>query len=255
MPTAPFSPPSGVTALAEPPAEARPWWRPHAIALAAMAAVLSVLTWQVIVYGPLTALDWPVHEAADANQPTGWSMALSVLVARLGQRAVTIPLMLLAAGWCAWKLRSARPVVAVVVSLGSLYVLGYGLKYAVGRTPPRTEMDAVFMPGFVSYPSGHAANAALTYAFIAVLLWGASGWRPDRRLLRIGLAVSAVPTAAVGVLMVSLDYHWLSEIPTGWLLGYVVLGIGRLALGPPRPAAPGGSGPPGTDGDERAAAG
>ncbi|GLU46936.1 phosphatase PAP2 family protein [Nocardiopsis ansamitocini] len=212
---------------------------------------LALLTWQVVVQGPVTALDWPLHVHLDARQPEGWLMELAVLVARLGQRAVTVPLLLGAALWATWHQRGPRPLLATLTGLASLAVMGTLLKVAVGRTPPVVGVDvvspglgnvvdwavsfvslgAVAFDGYVSFPSGHSANAALTYPLLALLLFGPCGARPDPRKARIAVWWAIVPVAAVGAMMTVLDYHWATESIGGWLLGAGVLLVALLVLG------------------------
>ncbi|MFC7326670.1 phosphatase PAP2 family protein [Marinactinospora rubrisoli] len=228
------------------------WWRPHVLGLAVATAALAAVTWQVVSGGPLTVLDWPVHEVVDARQPTGAPLALCVAVARLGQRWLTAPVLLGLAAWVSWRRRDRRPLLAAATGLASLAVAGTLLKVAVGRTPPVVGLDAVSpglenvaawlaavlspggppYDGFVSFPSGHTANAALTYPLLAWLLFGRNGRWPDPRALRWALAGAAVPVLAVGVMMTVLDYHWASEALGGWALGIAVALLGRLALGP-----------------------
>lgn len=246
--------------------------RSSAVWLVVAAAALAAVTWQVLAGGPVTALDWPVHAFVDPRQPEGPLLAAAVAVARLGQRLVTVPLLVGLALWAALRGRGFRPVLAVLTGLGSLAVLGTLLKVAVGRTPPVLGVDvvtpgldnvaawagAVLVPGaapfegYVSFPSGHSANAALTYPLAAWLLFGAHGVFPHARRLRFALGCSLVPVAAVGAMMTVLDYHWLSESLGGWLLGAVVLLVARLVLGADGAAAADGRG---TRTDRRAVAG
>lgn len=218
--------------------------------LAVAAGALTAVTWQVIVGGPVTALDWPVHAFVDPRQPEGPLLWAAVATARLGQRLITIPLLVGLAIWAMRRGRGWRPLGAVLTGLGSLAVLGTLLKVGVGRTPPVLEVDtvspgagniaawvyALLVPGappfdgYVSFPSGHAANAALTYPLAAWLLFGANGVFPHARRLRYALGCSLLPVAAVGVLVTVLDYHWLSESVAGWLLGAVVLLVALLVL-------------------------
>ncbi|MEY9213860.1 phosphatase PAP2 family protein [Thermobifida halotolerans] len=238
--------------------------------LAAAVAALAVVTWQVLVQGPLTALDWPVHALVDPRQPEGPLLALAVAVARLGQRLVTVPLLVGLGLWAVLRGNGPRPILAVLTGLGSLAVMGTLLKVAVGRTPPVLGVDVVApgwgnvvdwagaallsgagsYEGYVSFPSGHSANAALTYPLAAWLLFGGSGLFPHPRRLRFALGFSLVPVAAVGTMMTVLDYHWLSESLGGWLLGAVVLLTARLVLGPGSRA-----GSPGRGGNGRVLAG
>ncbi|WP_052745558.1 phosphatase PAP2 family protein [Allosalinactinospora lopnorensis] len=233
-------------------AAARGWWRPYAVGLMAAGTILALVTWQVVARGPLTALDWPTHEYLAARQPEGAAHTLAVGAARLGQRWLTAPILLLVGVWGALRRRDPRPVLAAVTGLVSLAVLGGLLKVYVGRTPPLMGIDmvdaglgnvadglgwivtlgAVPFDGFVSYPSGHTANAALTYPLLAFLLFGPNGVRPSTVALRRTLAASPIPVLIVGAMMALLDYHWVTEALGGLALGAVVALLGRLVLGP-----------------------
>jgi len=206
------------------------WWLPYVATAAVAAAGLAVLTWQVAISGPLLGADWPVHRIFDAHQPDGLVRGFLDGAAKLGQRWLTLPILLGTAVWVSWRQRRIRPLVAVVTALGALYVVGNAIKFGLGRTPPWRGVDMLHGDG-QAFPSGHAANASLTWALIAMLLYGAVGLRPDRRLLRLGLAYGTGAAVLVGALMVVLDYHWLSDIPAGWLLGLAVLMLARLVLG------------------------
>ncbi|TDQ45605.1 phosphatase PAP2 family protein [Actinorugispora endophytica] len=225
--------------------------RPFATWLAAVCAALAAVTWQVLVKGPLTAPDWPVHAFVDPRQPDGPLLWAAVAVARMGQRLVTVPPLVALGLWVTLLRRDARPLLAVLAGLGSLAVVGTLLKVATGRTPPVVGVDVVTpglanvldwtaaavvpgaaaFEGYVSFPSGHSANAALTYPLVAWLLFGANGLRPDPRRLRAALWAALLPVAAVGAMMTLLDYHWASETLGGWLLGACVLLVARLVLG------------------------
>ncbi|GAA3723919.1 membrane-associated phospholipid phosphatase [Spinactinospora alkalitolerans] len=251
-------------------------WRVHAAWTVVVCAALAAVTWQVVAAGPITALDRPIHEAVDPDQPTGAALALCVGVARLGQRWLTVPLLLGLGAWVSLRRRDPRPLFAPVVGLASLAVLGTLLKVAVGRTPPITGVDVVSpglgnvadwavaaftlgaapFEGYVSYPSGHAANAALSYPLLACLLFGGNGLRPGRIALRRALWASAVPVLAVGVMMTALDYHWASEALGGWFLGIACALAALLVLGPGRAAeAPAGHPPQGEHAEGNVTAG
>nr|WP_246422278.1 phosphatase PAP2 family protein [Nocardiopsis mwathae] len=227
------------------------WWRPHAAGAAVAAFLLALITVQVIGHGPVTAVDAPVHAYFDPREPEGALHALAVAGARLGQRAVTIPLLAAAAVWASLRWRDPRPIVATVTGLGALALVGTVLKVYVGRTPPVLDVDVVNagidnvtawltslatfgatpFDGFVSYPSGHTANAALTFPLLAWLLFGPYGVRPGAVALRRALLCSLVPVVLVGSMMVVLDYHWVSEVLGGAALGAALALLSRLVLG------------------------
>ena len=160
----------------------------------------------------MTALDWPVHAFVDPRQPEGQLLRAAV-AGPVGTAADNHPLLVGLAIWAMRRGRGWRPLGAVLTGLGSLAVLGTLLKVGVGRTPPVLEVDtvspgagniaawvyALLVPGappfdgYVSFPSGHAANAALTYPLAAWLLFGANGVFPHARRLRYALGCSLLP--------------------------------------------------------------
>ncbi|MFC4561926.1 phosphatase PAP2 family protein [Nocardiopsis mangrovi] len=224
----------------------------HAAAFAAACAVLMLATADAVAGGPLSAADAAVHAFADRHEPEGTALAVAVAVARLGQRWVTIPLLAAVGVWALVRRRDSRPLLAAGTGLAALAVAGTLLKVFVGRTPPITGVDvadpglanvaeylAVLVglaagpyDGFVSHPSGHAANAALSYPLLAWLLFGARGVHPSHRALRRALAAAAGPVLAVAAMVVLLDYHWVSESVTGIALGAAVLAPALLLLRP-----------------------
>lgn len=66
------------------------------------------------------------------------------------------------------------------------------------------------------FPSGHTANAVVTWGILAYL---ASTPRARRWLS----AVSAVVSLGVGLTTVYLGTHWLSDVVLGWAAGLLVL--------------------------------
>ena len=210
---------------------ANAWWLPYAAGAAAAAGALLLMVWQVVVRGPLVTVDWSVHEVLTEQVPTGTGQALLDTLARPGQRWLTLPLLLALGAWVSWRQRRVRPMLAVVVGLGSAYLVGTTIKGGLARTPPYKDVDILHGVG-EAFPSGHAANAAMTWALISIMLFGARGVWPNRERLRIGLVVSAGLSVLVGTIMVVMDYHWLSDIPGGWMVGLFSLMLALIAFGP-----------------------
>lgn len=228
---------------------ANPWWLPYAAGAAAAAGALLLTVWQVVTRGPLVTADWSVHEVLTEQVPTGAGQTLLDTLARPGQRWLTLPLLLAFGAWVSWRQRRLRPMLAVLVGLGSAYLVGKTIKDGLARTPPYKGVDILHSVG-EAFPSGHAANAAMTWALISVMLFGARGAWPNRERLRVGLVISAGLSALVGTIMVVMDYHWLSDIPGGWMVGLFSLMLALIALGPP----PSGQDERGGDGREALAA-
>lgn len=219
-------------------ASTRQWWVGYAWTAAIAAGCLAVMVWQVLIAGPFVAWDWPFHEYVDASQPTGLPRDLLDLLASLGgQRLYTAPLLIGVGAWVAWTQHSWRPLMAIAAGLATVFFVGYAIKFGLGRTPPADGIDVLHGDG-QAFPSGHTANATLTWLLIVVLLFGAAGAWPDRARFRRWLAVAMVVVFVAGMLMTVLDYHWLSDIPGGWLLGLLALMVALLVLGPGRSVRP-----------------
>lgn len=194
------------------------------------ATLLALGTWQVVVSGPFVAADWDYHVWADANLPAGAAKwLLDAFATVTGERLFTLPVLGVLAGWLALRGRDWRPLVAVVAGLAIIAVVGYSLKFGLGRTMPYTGMD-VLHGGGRAWPSGHAANAAYTWAMAGILLIGERGLRPRRAWLWPWMVVCVIVTAFSGWIMVRVDYHWISDVPGGWVLGLLALAVSVAIL-------------------------
>lgn len=208
------------------------WWLPYAAGAVATAGLLGLMVWQVVVRGPLVAADWWVNDLLSPHVPTGAGKAVLDTLSRPGQRWLTLPLLLAVGVLVSWRQRRVRPMLAVLAGLATAYLVGKTIKDGLARTPPYKDVDILHGVG-EAFPSGHAANAALTWALLSVLGFGARGVWPDRRRLGLGLVISAVLSVLVGTIMVVMDYHWLSDIPGGWTVGLFALMVALVVLGPP----------------------
>jgi undecaprenyl-diphosphatase len=106
--------------------------------------------------------------------------------------------------------------VAVAGALVIVYVLSVGLKSIIGRARPPADLALVHIHSF-AMPSTHAACTAAVATAAACSLTGVSP--RARRGIVIALA-SAV--GLVGVAMVYLGGHWLTDVVVGWALGAAV---------------------------------
>lgn len=217
------------------PNQASPrWWLVPLVTAVAGVALLVLFTWQVVVRGPLIAWDWPLHEYVESRQPSGVGRWLLNSIASLGgQRLYTLPILVGVGAWVAWKQQSIRVLVAIGAGLATVFVVGYWMKYDLGRTSPFTGTDT--LDGGQAFPSGHAANAALTWTLIVIILFGARGLRPSARLFRRSMIAAGLLIFVSGMLMTLLDYHWFSDIPGGWCLGALALAVSNAILRGPIP--------------------
>ncbi|RFU43343.1 phosphatase PAP2 family protein [Actinomadura logoneensis] len=133
----------------------------------------------------------------------------------------------LAALLAAWRRRSLWTAVRAGAWLLATEAVIRAAQVGFARTPPRTGADQLFTDGYLSFPSGHAANAAACLTVTAALLNASRRW---------WIAVHTL-VAAVAVAVVTLGYHWPTDALAGWALGIVLGAIGRAVIGPePRPA-------------------
>ena len=122
---------------------------------------------------------------------------------RIGITAALAVVLLLAR-----RLRDALFLAGTVAS-GSLLVTL--IKLDVGRPRPALLPHLAAVHN-ASFPSGHAANSALVYGAIAVVLRETRAGRP--------LAILAVLIALlVGLSRIGLAVHWPSDVLGGWALG------------------------------------
>jgi membrane-associated phospholipid phosphatase len=211
------------------------WWVLPLVLGVTSASLLGFMTWQVVVRGPAIAWDWPLHTYVDPRQPSGPARGLLNGLASLGgQRLYTLPILVTVGAWVAWQRRNIRPLIAIGAGLATVFFVGYWIKFSLARTPPHTGIDILHGEG-QAFPSGHTANATLTWILIVVVLFSAWGWRPDRRLFRRWLCVALAAVFVAGMLMTLLDYHWFSDIPGGWLLGALALAVAITILRAPLP--------------------
>lgn len=103
------------------------------------------------------------------------------------------------------------PFVAFMASVVASELLVNFLKVIYARPRPAGGLADTFGN---SFPSGHAAGAAVT-ALMLVMLFV----RPERRVL--WLALGAIFALAMGLSRVYLSVHWLSDSITGLLIGAI----------------------------------
>jgi membrane-associated phospholipid phosphatase len=113
----------------------------------------------------------------------------------------------------------------LALTVGGQFAIVNLIKVIVARARP----DLAQLTGYSSYsfPSGHAASAAATFAVIALLL----GRRRNRRVraaLAGGATAIAVTVAGTRVL---LGVHWLTDVLAGLAIGWAWFALWSIAFG------------------------
>ncbi|MCI3275551.1 phosphatase PAP2 family protein [Streptomyces cylindrosporus] len=176
------------------------------------------IVWAVVTTSWLVRLDWQVMFFRPYQQWQGihWFVDYYVVLGQRGPTAVMVAAWL---GWRSWRQHTLRPMLTLGASLLLLNITVGAAKIGMGRLGPHyaTTIGSNEMGlGGDIFPSGHTANAVVTWGILAYL---ASTPRARRWLS----AVSAVTALGVGMATVYLGTHWLSDVLLGWAAGLLVL--------------------------------
>ena len=93
-------------------------------------------------------------------------------------------------------------------------------KLGFGRTKPRLNVDLLHFGG-LSYPSGHAANALLTWGLLSYLIFRYTHKEPFEGMRLTWLVV--LITTSVCVVSLFRNTHWLSDLIGGLFIGGALL--------------------------------
>ncbi len=177
------------------------------------------VTQQVLTNGPLVAYDRELN-----SQPKPQFEGFSGFVLRrlddLGLRGVTATVLLIAAAFIAYNFKTWRPLNLAILSLLLLNVTVGGSKILLGRTKPRDGFDLLHAGG-MSYPSGHASNAVLSWGILAYLIYRYA--KVDRYQGRMASAGVALITLTVCTVSLIRHTHWFSDLLGGVFIGSALL--------------------------------
>ncbi|MFH8483705.1 phosphatase PAP2 family protein [Streptomyces sp. NPDC018055] len=203
----------------EPPKIVAPRMSRHRIALfGGTLAFYLAIVFAVLVTSWLVALDWKVMLFRPYQQWPEMHAFLDYYVV-LGQRGPTAVMVACWLGWRSWRQHTLRPLLVLGTSLLLLNVTVGAVKLGLGRLGPHyaTQIGSAEMfAGGDIFPSGHTANAVVTWGILAYLA-------TTPRARRYLSAVSATVSLGVGLTTVYIGTHWLSDVVLGWAAGLLIL--------------------------------
>ncbi|MGV9269991.1 phosphatase PAP2 family protein [Kitasatospora sp. NPDC003701] len=182
---------------------------------------LTALGYLVVVAGvlldtPLVDLDWTVRLARPYERWPRLEPLLDNWVVA-GQRGPSAVAAFAWLGWRAHRLRRLRPLLVMGTALLLLNVTVGAVKIVTGRLGPHyahyVGSPELFSGGTI-FPSGHTANAVVTWGVLAYLAV---------RLRRCGAALAGATAGSVGLTTVYLGTHWVTDVLAGWAAGLLVL--------------------------------
>ena len=181
----------------------------------------ALVTQQVLANTWIRRLDEWIYERDFLLITPGKTPTMVMLVDDLGLRSITAIFLMTTAIIISRRFKSWRPINLSILSLVLLNLVVGLSKLLFGRSKPSSGFDLVFTDSGLSYPSGHAANAVLTWGIMAYLIFRYSHKEPFEGL-RLTWFVSIITT---GVCLASLyrNTHWFSDLLGGLFIGSALL--------------------------------
>ncbi|MEV7867046.1 phosphatase PAP2 family protein [Streptomyces sp. NPDC088124] len=172
----------------------------------------------VLVSSSLVIIDWKVMLFRPYQQWPVLHPYLDYFVV-LGQRGPTAVMIAAWLGWRSWRQHTLRPLLTLGAALLLLNVTVGAVKLGLGRLGPHyaTQIgSAELFAGGDIFPSGHTANAVVTWGILSYLATTPRA----RRYLSV---MSSLVALGVGATTVYLGTHWLSDVLLGWAAGLLIL--------------------------------
>ncbi len=160
-----------------------------------------------------------------ARHTTGTTETIVRGITQLGSTPVVIAVCIVVALFEYRRIPSrAVPIFLASVAASEL-IINNLIKVIVGRDRPNVAR-LVHASGY-SFPSGHTAATAATYAAVALLL----GRRRSRTTRTLLAAAAAGVTVAVASSRVLLGAHWLTDVIAGAAVGWSCFALCSIAFG------------------------
>jgi undecaprenyl-diphosphatase len=157
-----------------------------------------------------------LRDPNDLSNPIGpdWVETMCRDITSLGSPAVLTLITIAAVSYLWIDGKRATALFAALSIVGGAIVVSL-LKFGFARPRPELVSHLVNVNSF-SFPSGHAAMAAVTYLTLGALLARVQK-RPLMKLYV--LAVASILVLLVGFTRVYLGVHWPTDVLAGWCIG------------------------------------
>lgn len=188
--------------------------RRELLSVAALLTGLALIGWQVITGGALVHLDITVRHYLLAAQvtPVRW---LGLAITYLGFAPLAVPIFVAVAATISRARGSSEPLVTAVLGALGLVLTVLTLKALVAR-PATDGRPPSVLSG--AWPSGHTTTVTVVYLLLAAMVRDEPGPAPP-----YAAAVLRCVPVFVGLSLLYCDYHWLSDVIAGYLLGGAIV--------------------------------
>jgi len=183
--------------------------------------IYALITQQVVANSWIRRLDEWIYERDILLVTPGKTPTIIILMDDLGLRGITSAILLITAILISRRFKSWRPINLSLLALLLLNLVVGASKLLFGRTKPSTGFDLFFTDSGLSYPSGHAANAVLSWGMIAYLIFRYSHKEPFEGL-RLTWFVSII-SSLVCLASLYRNTHWFSDLLGGLFIGSALL--------------------------------
>ena len=187
----------------------------------AFVCIYALITQQVVANSWIRRLDEWIYERDILLVTPGKTPTIVILMDDLGLRGITSAILLITAILISRRFKSWRPINLSLLALLLLNLTVGASKLLFGRTKPSTGFDLFFTDSGLSYPSGHAANAVLSWGMIAYLIFRYSHKEPFEGL-RLTWFVSII-SSLVCLASLYRNTHWFSDLLGGLFIGSALL--------------------------------
>ena len=183
-----------------------------------MLALLAVLAMDGDTLGFDEWLLLGLREPGDLAVPIGprWFQEMVRDVSALGATGILTLIVIAVAGYLL-VVGSTRQAIFLVVAVSAGTLINRLLKLVIARPRPDIVPHSTYVSN-ESFPSGHAANSAIVYLVLGMMLAGQVKSHAGKMYV---LAVCVFITIIVGLSRIYLGVHWPSDVIAGWLVGMI----------------------------------